>query len=204
MTWTFDINNIAGIRNGEATLERGLNTVRATNWRGKPSFLRAIETAMCTEQSLTEGAEVSSVRLQTDEETDRVDLKRRRGAIGKNGNPYLTDPYDAVCAGLYAFLGENNEVRRAVRSSENLESVLTRPLEFENIDERIAELRQERARAETELDHAEDAVAELAGIESTIDDLEARYQHLRQRRDEARVERAEETEHQASHSGVLR
>lgn len=190
MTWTFDIDNIAGIRNGEATLERGLNAVRATNWRGKSSFLRAIETAMGTEQSLTEGAEVGSVRLQTDDETYHVDLKRRRGAICRNGNPYLTDPYDAACAGVYAFLGENNEVRHAAPNGENLEAVLTRPLEFENINERIAELKQERAQAETELDHAEDAAAELAGVKSTSDDLEARYQHLRQCRDDLRARAA--------------
>jgi chromosome segregation ATPase len=194
MTWNFDIDNIAGIRRGEATLERGLNAVRATNWRGKSSFLRAIQTAMGTQTPLTEGADAGSVRLGTGTDTYHVRLRRQNGTVLSDGDPYLTDPYDAVCAELYAFLGEDNEVRRAVRDGENLEAVLTRPLEFENIDERIAELKDERSQVEAELGRAEDAADELAAVESTVSDLEQRYRQLRQRRDEVRVERAEETD----------
>lgn len=194
MTWNFDIDNIAGIRRGEATLERGLNAVRATNWRGKSSFLRAIETAMGTETPLTEGTDAGSVELRTDAGTYRVTLRRENGTVVSDGDPYLTDPYDAVCADLYAFLGENNAVRRAVRDGDNLEAVLTRPLQFENIDERIAELKDERERVEAELQRAIDAADERAALESTVSELEDRYRQLRQRRDEINVERTDETD----------
>lgn len=194
MTWNFDIDNIAGIRRGEATLERGLNAVRATNWRGKSSFLRAIETVMGTDTPLTEGTDAGSIRLQTDADTYRVTLRREKGTVVSDGQPYLTDPYDAVCADLYAFLGEGNDVRRAVRDDDNLQEVLTRPLQFENIDERISELKDEREQVEAELQRANDAANELAAVESTVSELEDRYRQLRQRRDEVDVERADETE----------
>lgn len=194
MTWNLEIDNIAGIRRGEAALERGLNAVRATNWRGKSSFLRAIAAAMGTDTPLTEGTDSGHVRLRTDDDTYRVDFRRQNGTVLEEGNPYLTDPYDVVCADLYAFLGEHNEVRHTVRTGQNLKSVLTRPLEFENIDERIAELNAEREDVETELRRAEEAADELAGAKSTVAELERRYQELRQRRDEVRVERAGQTD----------
>ncbi len=192
MTWNLEIENVAGIWSGVATLEPGLNAVRATNWRGKSSFLRAIRTVMGSEPSLTEGAETGAVRLTTDDDSYRVDLRRESGAVVRDGVPYLTEPYDVVCGDLYAFLGEDNDVRRAVRDGRNLLDVLTRPLEFENIDERISELKDERGQVRTELSRAEAAADELAGVESTVSELEDRYRQLRQRRDQVRVERAED------------
>lgn len=190
MTWNLEIENIAGIRRGDATLERGLNAVRATNWQGKSSFLRAVETAMGTKTPLTEGADEGHVALRTDTDDYRVDLRQANGRVIREGAPYLTSEYDIACASLYAFLGEDNEVRSAVRNGENLKSVLTRPLDFENIDEQIRERKDEREQVEAELARAQDAADELAGIEAHLSDLEERYRELRQRRDEARVERA--------------
>lgn len=194
MTWKLEIENIAGIRSGEATLERGLNAVRATNWQGKSSFLRAVETAMGTKTPLTEGAREGYVALRTDDGSVRIDLRRRDGQVTSEGSPHLTSAYDAACASLYAFLGEDNDVRRAVRNGENLKEPLTRPLEFENIDERIRDLKAERERVGAELDSAEDAADELANVEADIEAQEARYRDLRQRRDQARVRRAGDPE----------
>lgn len=190
MTWNLQIENIAGIRRGDATLERGLNAVRATNWQGKSSFLRAVETAMGTKLPLTEGADRGRVTLRTSGGDYRVDLRRAETGVVRDGSPYLVSDYDLACAALYAFLGEDNEVRRAVRDGENLKEVLTRPLDFENIDEQIRECKDERERVEAELERAREAADRLAGVEARISELEERYRELRQRRDEARVERA--------------
>jgi len=134
MSWELSIRNIAGIRSGTATLETGVNGVRATNWQGKSSFVTAIETAMGTERTLTEGEDSGHVELSTEEETYTVELAREGETIQRQGNPYLSTHKERTAASLYAFLDDTNEVRKAVRNHENLESVLLRPLEFENID----------------------------------------------------------------------
>jgi len=178
MTWTLTIDNIAGIREGEATIEHGVNAVRASNWQGKSSFLTAIETAFGTETRLTEGQNHGHVELNIDGTTYTVDLDRTNGAVTQSGNPYLTDDVDRVCAELFAFLDETNEVRHAVRVGDNLEGLLTRPLDFENIDEQITNLQSERQQVETELNRAQNAADRLPGVQEKVTRLESQLEDL--------------------------
>jgi DNA repair ATPase RecN len=184
MTWDLQLTNIAGIRAGEATLEPGLNAVRGANWQGKSSLLHGIETAMGTEKPLTEGESDGRVTLSTPNTSTTVELVRENGTIQKTGESYLDDDYTRTCASLYAFLGTDNEVRSAVRRDENLEDVLTRPLDLENIDEKIADRKDERRQVETELDRAKQAASELPSLEDQLTQLETRLERLRDERDE--------------------
>lgn len=182
--WDIEIENVAGIRRGEATIHPGINTIRAENWRGKSSFIAAVETAMGTAMPLTEGQESGKVRLETADDTFTVELVRRDGEVATRGRPLLEDEYDQVRASLYAFMDSTNEVRHAVRQGHNLEAVLTRPLDFENLDERIADLRAERDRVEAELERAEDAASELTAVQTSLSEVEDRLETLRGRREE--------------------
>ncbi|MFB6170789.1 MAG: archaea-specific SMC-related protein [Haloarculaceae archaeon] len=182
MTWTVSIENVAGIYEARAELEPGANAVRATNWQGKSSFLAAVEAAMGTALPLREGAASGRVELDTDDRRVVVDLVREDGEVVRRGEPYLDDEQARVVADLFAFFDEHNEVRRAVRAGENLEAVLTRPLDFENIEERIADLRAERDRVDAELDRATDAAERLPAAEERVASLEADLEELRAER----------------------
>lgn len=182
--WDIDIENVAGIRSGAATIRPGVNTIRAENWQGKSSFLSAIETVMGTDRSLTEGQESGSVRLEAGEDTYHVELTRVDGDVRTGGTPFLDEEYDRVCADLYAFMDAANDVRVAVRRGENLESVLTRPLDFENLDERIAALRSEREQVAVALERAREAAEQLSTAQSTVTGLERDLESLRERRAE--------------------
>jgi DNA repair exonuclease SbcCD ATPase subunit len=182
MSWDLTIQNIAGIQAGTATLESGINAVRASNWQGKSSFVTAIETAMGTEQTLTEGADRGRVELSTDDATHTVELVRDGDTVRQEGTPYLSGEKQRVAAALYAFLDDTNQVRTAVRNHNNLESVLLRPLEFENIDKQIAERSAERERVETELEAAKQAAQKRRTLQSTVRQLEAELDNLKQKR----------------------
>ena len=184
MTWHLSIENIAGIRRGEATIEPGVNAVRASNWQGKSSFIAGIETAFGTETRLTEGQDHGHVELDMNGTTYAVDLNRTNGTIRQSGNPYLSDDVDRVCADLFAFLDETNDVRQAVRVGDNLEDLLTRPLDFENIDEQIATLQAERQQVEAELDRAEKAADRLPRVQEKVKKLESKLEDLRVERNE--------------------
>lgn len=194
MTWKLDIRNIAGIRRGSTSLEPGVNAVRGSNWQGKSSLLAAVKTAMGTESTLTEGADEGHVRLETDDGTITVELRRDGDDVVRDGEPMLSDEYDAARADLYAFLDETNEIRRAVRDGNNLEELLTRPLGFENIDERIAEYKHEREQVEAELDRATEAARKLPGVEADIAELEGELDDLRSERDEIETGSTESSE----------
>lgn len=183
MTWQFDIENIAGIRSGTASVEPGINVVRASNWQGKSSLIKAIETAMGTAFPLTEGADHGRVELTTDDDTLVVELTRENGDVARRGDGYLSNERDRVYADLFAFLDDDNDVRRAVRNGENLEEILTRPLDFERIDERIADLRQERDQVKAELGRARTAANRLGSVQERVTSVESELEELRSTRD---------------------
>lgn len=203
MTWTIEIENVAGIRRGEATIHSGLNVVRSSNWQGKSSFLTAIETAMGTASVLTEGEERGAVELDAGDHHVRVELVRSDGTVRRRGEPLLTDDRARAAAGLYAFLDEDNEVRRAVRDGENLEDVLTRPLEFENLDERIDGLVRERDEVDAELSRAEDAGSQLSRVERRINELRGEIADLEAERAEFVDDDDDSSDHRESLSSAL-
>lgn len=182
MTWQLTVENIAGIRTASETIEPGVNAVRASNWQGKSSFLHGIKTALGTETPLTEGAATGRVELDTDGERFDVRLERDGAAVSRRGSPYLSSEYDRICAELFAFLDEDNAVRKAVRDDEPLEPLLTKPLDFEDIDSQIADLQSERDQVERELERADDAAARVPKLQERVADLEADLEELRSER----------------------
>lgn len=183
MVWKLAVENIAGIREGSAKIHHGRNVVRGANWKGKSSFLQAIETGMGTRTPLTEGAASGRVELETQEDHYVVELERRNGTVVRNGTPFLEDEYDRICADLYAFLDERNAIREAVRRGENLEDLLTKPLDFENIEEEIADRKAERSQVEAELDQARDASRQLPDLQERVTQLEDELSDLETKRD---------------------
>ncbi|MEF8839917.1 MAG: archaea-specific SMC-related protein [Haloarculaceae archaeon] len=184
MTWEVEIEHVGGILEGSATLEPGLNAVRASNWQGKSSFVEAIKTGLGVSTALTEGRSEGRVTLQTPEGEVGVGLVREGDAVTREGTPYLTDEYDRRRTALFACPDETNEVRRAVRAGENLEDVLLAPLDLENLDERIADTRREREQVDAELDQAVEARKRLPTVAEKVSRLESDLADLRERREE--------------------
>lgn len=184
MTWILEIENIAGIRRGSAELREGINAIRASNWRGKSSLLAAVRTAMGCDATLTEGEAEGRVELTADEDPYKVSLERQNGTVTSSGRPYVDDEYDRTCASLFAFLDGDNEVRQAVRSGENLESVLTRPLDLEEIDQEIAKRRGERDRIDSELERAREKANRLPSLQQEVTSMEKELGELRDREQE--------------------
>jgi DNA repair exonuclease SbcCD ATPase subunit len=184
MSWNIEITNVAGILDGGATIEPGINAVRASNWQGKSSFVEAVKGGLGVSTTLTEGEERGSVQLRTPEEQVEVGLRRENGTVTREGEPYLTDEYDAVRAELFACLDETNAVRRAVREAANLEGVLLRPLDFENIDQRIADLKHEREQVQSELAGAKESKKRLPSLTEKVNRLEDELASLREQQAE--------------------
>jgi DNA repair exonuclease SbcCD ATPase subunit len=181
--WNIEIENIAGIREGSAQIVPGINAIQASNWRGKTSLVTATRTVLGGDVSqtvLTEGESSGCVTLteQTGEE-HTVRFERENGIV-QQGSPYLTDEQDRVCAELFAFLDETNEIRATVRDSADLTQPLTRPLEEENIEREIAERRRERRTLRTQLEEAQHASRELTETTERITELELDCTTLRE------------------------
>ena len=183
MTWTLTIKNIAGIRTANATIQPGVNAVRAANWQGKSSLLAAVRTVMGVGTPLSEGTKSGFVNLETEDTSTSIDLYRENNVVAQEGTPYLTDEYDRLLGELFAFLDERNPIRQAVRNDEPLEELLTRPLDLEKIDERIADHKREREQIEAELKRAEKAADKLPEVEERKNSFENDLQEHRKQLD---------------------
>jgi predicted nucleic acid-binding Zn-ribbon protein len=191
---SFTIENIAGIRHGSATIEPGLNIVQASNFRGKSSFMASIQTAMGStgqykDHLLTEGSDAGSVVLQTDTDSYEVTITRERdNRKVRSGTPYLSDKTDQVCARLFAFLGEDNPIRKAVRNGEDLTQYLQAPLDIEDVDAQIQTVKQKLDAVENQITDAKEAASELPAVQQEVTQLENDLEDLRETRDELQTE----------------
>jgi chromosome segregation ATPase len=202
--WRLQVQNIAGIKSGTATFEEGTNVIQASNFQGKSSLLKAIQTVMGTtgvdgSHPLTEGQDEGFAELETDDGTYRVELKREGGTVVRSGDPYLTDETDVTCAHHFAFLGENNPVRAAVRDptpegDKRLTELLMEPLDVDKIDAKIAQLQSERNSIESEIDEAERANKKLPKAQEEVTRLEKELEEARERKDELEDQVDEDSE----------
>lgn len=195
--WDLEIQNIAGIRSGSATFQKGTNIVQASNFQGKSSLLAAIQTVMGTTgladigdtHPLTEGADTGCAILRSDDNQFTIQLHRltdNESTITIDGDTYLVDEQDRYCARLFAFLGEDNPVRAAVRNEDNtrLTELLQKPIDIEDIDRQIDDLKDEISAANNALDKAEEAANQLPQAQEDVTQLEKEIERLRTARDE--------------------
>ena len=188
--WTVEIQNIGGIRSGTTTIDSCLNVVQASNFQGKSSLISAIQTVMGSsghyeDYPLTEGAESGSVTLETNDETYDVTIEpNARQSHSFSGSPYLTGEIDQKAARLFAFLGEDNPIRTAVRNGNDLTEYLQEPLNVEKIDRQINQLKKERHQLRIELEKAEKASERLPKTQEEVTRLEEEISELHKKKNE--------------------
>lgn len=203
--WEINIENIGGIRSGEAEIKEGVNVIQASNFKGKTSLLKAIQTAMGTtgfgkdeQHPLTQGASTGKVILKAEDETYEVTLERDDGGvITRTGNPYIEDNIDSTCARLFAFLGENNPIRSAIRENdgEKLKENLQKPIKLENIEEKVDKKRKERDKLEAKIKDAETAAEKLPKVQEEVTKLEGEIEDLEKQEKELKQEVDENSDH---------
>ncbi len=204
--WNLSIRNIGGIKSGNATLNSGVNIIQASNFQGKTSFMSSIQTIMGTTglsgggHPLTEGAEDGEIRLETEDGEYEITLTRSTGvdgdAISLSGNTFLTDDKDRHSARLFAFLGEDNPIRLAVRdgNEERLTQLLKKPLEIEDIDTKKETKKRLIVEREKKLAAAKKAAKKLPKAQEKVTQLENDLEDLRAKRDELEEKVEEDSE----------
>jgi DNA repair exonuclease SbcCD ATPase subunit len=184
-----DISNISGIRTGSTTVEDGLNVVQASNFRGKSSLVTALRTAIGAtghydDHPLTEGTDEGEVTVKTTDETYNVMLERvSSSGVKRTGTPYLSDETDQVSARLFACLDKDNPIRTAVRNEDDLTELLQAPLDIEDIDTQIADLKERKRTVEQKIAEAQEAGDRLPAVQETVTTLESELETLQAKRE---------------------
>jgi len=181
-TAAFDVENVGGISETSVEFSPGVTVLTGENATNRTSFLQAIIAAMGSDQaSLKANADQGSVRLTLGGTEYERTLERAGNSVLFEGDGYLEDP---SVAELFAFLHETNEARRAVARGDDLRDLIMRPIDIEEIREKIERLTEEKASINDEL-------ATIESRKQDLSDLERRRQTLESEIEEKREELAE-------------
>ena len=178
------VENVGGIEQASARFETGVTGLVGHNATNRSSLVQAFAAALGSDGfTLKSDADAGRVSLQVGDDSYERRFRRANGRVVTEGEPYLAS---SRAAELFAVLTETNEVRRAVRENGSLRDLLLDPIDTDELEERIADLVDERRAIDDDLDR----LATLA------DRLEERRTHLAERRSERdrldeRVETAE-------------
>ncbi|WP_246989684.1 archaea-specific SMC-related protein [Halorientalis marina] len=168
---TVMVENIGGISETEVEIPPGVTVLTGRNATNRTSFLRAIMTAVgSNDVSLKGDADEGEVELTLDGETYNRTLQRGNDALQLDGNPFLDD---STVADLFAFLLESNEARRAVIRGDDLRELLMRPVDTDEIQAEIDRLERERDEVETKLNELDSLKGELPGLEEQKQQLQS-------------------------------
>jgi chromosome segregation ATPase len=171
------ISKIGGIDSREVTFEPGVTVLAGRNATNRTSLLQAIMAAAGSDNVSIKGdADRASVEMRIGDETYERTLVRENGTVHASGSPYLQDP---TLAELFAFLLESNPVRRAIVTETDLRDVIMRPVNTEEIQQKIDGLLAERRDISNQLDDLEEVKSRLPSLEQERTDLRERIEETK-------------------------
>lgn len=157
------VSNIGGIDETEVSFQRGITVLSGRNATNRTSLLQAIMAALGSEQvSLKADADEGRATLEFGDERYHRTLHRRNGAIATDGDPYLEDP---ELADLFAFLLESNEARRAVARGDDLQELIMRPVDTDEIQAEIDRCERRKREIDEQLEELDQLEQRLPTLE---------------------------------------
>jgi predicted nucleic acid-binding Zn-ribbon protein len=164
-----EADNVGGIDETAVVLESGVNVLTGRNATNRTSLLQALMAALGSDDVTLKGsAESGLARLTIGDETYERHLQRQNGNLVLEGDPYLDD---STIADLFAFLLEDNPIRRAIERGEGLRTHLLEPIDVDAIEDRIERL-------ETECDEIDAELEEVKAARARLDELRPRRSEL--------------------------
>jgi len=169
-TARLQVRNVGGIDETAVEFAPGITVLTGRNATNRTSLLRSVMAVMGSDDvSLKADADEGSVELDVGEETYVRTFTRTNGGVATGGEPFLEE---TELAGLFAFLLESNDARRAVARSADLRELIMRPVDTGSINAEIRQLEREKSRIDEKLDDLSDLKGELPDLERERNRLE--------------------------------
>ena len=194
---SLDIENVGGIESDSVEFAPGLTILSGENATNRTSIINAIMAGMGSDRpSIRTGAQEGSVSLQYEGEIfERSVLSTDDGSVWQ-GEGLVSDIENFH---LFSCLLRNNDFRRAVAAGDNVYDLVMRPVDTDQIENRIEELKTEREEIEQRRDNLsnkknqrDQLQDEIENKESRINELEAELENIQEQ-----IESIDETETQS-------
>lgn len=163
------VENLGGIDTADLTLEPGVSILAGRNATNRTSLLTALGGVLGgTTASLKSDADTGYIEMGLNGESYRREYSQTGSGVTVSGTPYSDqETLVDLCVALF----EDNPARRAVERGDDLREVIMWPVDTDEIQARIADLKQRRQEIEDELAHVEDQRAKLPRLKQKRDDL---------------------------------
>lgn len=149
-TMDVSVSNIGGINETTVELVEGVNVLVGRNATNRTSFLQSLMAASgSTRASLKGDADEGRVEIDIGPETYTRVLTSSAEGVDFSGDSVFED---TTTADLFSFLLEDNEARRAIAREEDLRELVMRPVDTDELTDRIDSLVAERDRIDDELE----------------------------------------------------
>jgi len=167
------VENLGGIDELTLNLPEGITLLSGENATNRSSLLRSIAAALGARESgaqLKTDAESGSVRLTIDDDIYTREYTRSGEMVNLRGNPYTAD---AEIVDTFVALFDNNPARRAVAQGGDLRDLLMQPVDVDEINRQIEELRERQSELVEEIDHISSREEKLPALAEQRTDLES-------------------------------
>ncbi|TKR25058.1 archaea-specific SMC-related protein [Natronomonas salsuginis] len=186
-----ELENIGGIEHAEADLPPGVTVLSGRNATNRTSFLQGIMATVGSSSnqiSLKSDTDEGQATLRLGDETYTRTIERAGGTTMMNGEPF-TDESELL--DLYAFLLKDNPVRQTIERNGDLHEVLMRPIDTDEIEAELQQLRAEKENIEAELEQLDEYKQRIPKLEEQRTQLETELDDLRTT--EAEIQERKET-----------
>ena len=172
-----DIENVGGIDTASLQFSRGVTALTGRNATNRTSLLRAIAGGLGgTEGVLKQDADSGSVSLTIDGAQFTRQYTRVGNTVRTSGQPYVDDE---TLVDLFVCLLEQNPIRQAVRTGDDLAELLLSPIDTDEIETKIEQLRSERRQIEERLTEIDRERKRLPHLEERRNDLHDQIEDLK-------------------------
>jgi len=183
-TPTLEVENIGGIDSTKVSFTPGVTLLTGENATNRTSLLRALGGAIGGSSAfLKRDSDVGRVAFEVNGTRYEREYQRNGGSVNVVGDPY-TD--DETIVDLFVTLLEDNPIRRAIRGNDDLTELLLAPIdtdelereieqlraERDTIDERLTEIDRERKRLPNLEEKREELRTEIAELETELEDVQ--------------------------------
>ena len=165
------VKNLGGIDSSSIEFTPGVTLLTGRNATNRTSLLRALNGALGgTEATLKSDADEGKATLTLGDDEFTRTYTRTSSGVTPEGTPY-TDA--EILVDYFSTLLENNPARRAVERGDDLHDVIMRPVDTEEIEQRIRKLQREKEDLEAEYDRVQerrDTLPQLKERRRTLQD----------------------------------
>jgi DNA repair exonuclease SbcCD ATPase subunit len=173
------VEYIGGIESATVSFQPGVTVLVGRNATNRTSLLKGLMAALGSDwTNVKADAPHGTVTLSINGQTyERTVSGTEEGIVGSGSAP-LVDP---STANLFAFLLEDNEARRAVVRGDDLRDIIMRPVDEDELRQKIEDAQRRKDDIDAELDRLSELKQELPELEGRRSELD---EQIAQRREQ--------------------